>query len=64
MTWFIFSLLSIFALAIAELTQQHILHFKGKFDERTSGTLTFLVQAIFTIPIILIFGLYQDFLDF
>ncbi len=61
MTWFIFSLLSISALALAELTQQHIVHFKGKFDERTSGTLTFLVQAIFTIPIILVLGLYQDF---
>lgn len=57
MNWFYLSLISIFALATAELSQQHILHTKNKFDERTSGALTFLIQAIFTVPIIFIFGL-------
>lgn len=56
MNWFYLSLVSIIALATAELAQQHILHTKNKFDERTSGTLTFLIQAIFTAPLLYILG--------
>ena len=56
MTWFVLSLLSIFALATAELVQQHLLNLKNAFDARTSAVLTFLVQAILTIPFLFIFG--------
>ncbi len=54
MNWFAFSLLSIGALAVAELTQQHLLNKENGIDERTSTVLTFLVQAVFTLPIILL----------
>ncbi|MBI2414590.1 EamA family transporter [candidate division WWE3 bacterium] len=57
MTWFIFSLLSITALATAELAQQHLLHSEGHFKERTSTILVFLVQAILILPFILLSGL-------
>lgn len=50
MTWFTFSLLSIIALATAELTQQKILNTQGKLSERTSVILTLGLQ----IPLILI----------
>jgi len=57
MNWFYLSLISIFALALAELAQQHVLHTKNKFDERTSGSLTFFIQTLFTIPILFLTGL-------
>lgn len=57
MTWFYLSLMSIFALAVAELSQQYVLNAKNKIDESVSGSLTFLIQALFTIPILLITGL-------
>ena len=63
MNWFYLSLISIVALATAELAQQHVLHTKNKFDERTSGALTFLIQTIFTIPIILFSGLGSQMLQ-
>ncbi len=57
MTWFIFSLLSILALATAELTQQHLLNLKNGFNARTSAVLTFLFQSLIAIPFLFIFGL-------
>ena len=57
MTWFIFSLLSILALATAELTQQHLLYLKNGFNARTSAVLTFLFQSLIAIPFLFIFGL-------
>lgn len=52
--WFPLVIISIISLAGAELFQQHILHFKKSFNERTSGVLTFLTQAIFAAPIVLL----------
>lgn len=57
MHWFAFSLISIFALAVAELTQQHLLNLKNPLSPRTSGVLTFLTQSIFAFPIIFLMGL-------
>ncbi len=57
MTWFVFSLLSVFALALGELTQQHLLNLKNAFNVRTSAVLTFLFQSLLTIPFLFIFGL-------
>lgn len=57
MHWFAFSLISIFALAVAELTQQHLLNLKNPLSPRTSGVLTFLAQSIFAFPIIFLMGL-------
>ncbi len=53
-SWFILALLSVFALAGAELAQQHLLHFKNIVNERTSAVLTFLFQSLLTLPIILL----------
>jgi drug/metabolite transporter (DMT)-like permease len=63
MTWFSFSLLSISALAFAELTQQHLLGGKINFNERTSAVLTFLTESIFVLPIILFTSLKFSFFD-
>lgn len=60
MTWFIFSILSIFALATAELTQQYLLNLKNGFNPRASAVLTFLFQSLMTIPFLLIFGLFDQ----
>lgn len=60
MSWFAFSLVSVFALALAELTQQYLLN-KKAFDEITSAVLTFFFQAVFTIPIIFLLGLQNEF---
>ncbi len=57
MTWFVLGLLSVLALAAAELTQQHLLNVKNAFTERTSAVLTFLFQSIFVLPIILLSGI-------
>jgi drug/metabolite transporter (DMT)-like permease len=53
MLWFILSLLSVFALAAAELVQQYLLNLKNAFNERTSAVLTFLLQSLLVFPIIL-----------
>lgn len=53
MTWFLFTLLSTTTLAIAELVQQRIQNTKNNIDERVGTTLTFLIQALITIPFIL-----------
>lgn len=57
MTWFIFTIFSIFALAAAELTQQYLLNLKNAFNERMSAFLTLSFQSIITIPFLFIFGL-------
>lgn len=62
MNWFTFSILSIFALALAELTQQKILNTSSNLNERFSAVLTFLAQSMFTIPLILFFGLQGEIL--
>lgn len=56
MTWFSFSLLSITALALAELSQQKILHRQAKFDERTSAVLTVGVQIPLILSLIFLSG--------
>lgn len=56
MSWFQLALLSIFALALAELTQQHLLAQKRAFNERTSAVFTFLFQGIIALPILHAFG--------
>src|SRR3989344_5443173 len=63
MTWFTFSLISIFFLAAAELTQQHLLNKSKAIPERSSVSLTFLVQSIFTLPIIFLSDLKTQFFD-
>lgn len=63
MTWFIFSLSSIFALALAELTQQYLLNLKDGFSPRTSGVITFAIQSIAVLPLIFIFGFGNEFLS-
>lgn len=60
MTWFIFSILSVAALAMGELLQQRLLNGKDKFTPRTSAVLTFLFQSIFTIPIVLLTPLRSE----
>lgn len=60
MSWFTFSLLSVFALATAELVQQRLLNIKNPFTPRTSAVLTFLFQSLVTIPLILISPLRND----
>lgn len=57
MTWFTLSLLSVFALATAELTQQYLLNSKNAFNERASTVFTFLFQSLLTIPVIFVFSL-------
>ncbi len=66
MTWFLLAICSVFALALGELMQQHLLHFKNQFSERTSAVLTFLFQSLLTAPVILfsplrsqLFALFQ-----
>lgn len=46
MSWFHLALISVFALASAELTQQHLLNTAKTVSPRTSGTLTFAVQSL------------------
>jgi drug/metabolite transporter (DMT)-like permease len=57
MTWFTFSIFSIFALAAAELTQQHLLNKKNAFSERTSAVLTFLIQSVIAMPFLFMLGI-------
>jgi drug/metabolite transporter (DMT)-like permease len=53
MSWFTLSLISMFALATAELTQQHLLTKENAVNERTSAVLTFLFEWLLVIPIVL-----------
>ena len=59
MNWFIFNILAVVALALAELTQQHLLNLKDAYSARTSAVLTFLFQSLLTLPFIFLFG-YQS----
>jgi len=61
-SWFILSLLSVFALATAELTQQYLLNIKNGLNERTSAVLTFLFQSLLVLPIILLTSYKDQFL--
>ncbi len=63
MNWFIASIASVGALALAELTQQHILNSKNEIDERVSGVLTFFFQSVLTLPIIYFLGLQGRFFE-
>jgi drug/metabolite transporter (DMT)-like permease len=54
MAWFYLSLLSVFALAAAELIQQRLMNLKNALNERTSAVLTFLFQSILALIIILL----------
>ena len=63
MTWFTLSLMSVFALAAAELTQQHLLNAKNAFNARASAVFTFLFQSLLTLPIIFLFSLQGELLD-
>lgn len=63
MTWFTLSLMSVFALAAAELTQQHLLNAKNAFNERASAVFTFLFQSLLTLPIIFLFSLQGELLN-
>ena len=53
MSWFYFSLFSVFALAAAELTQQRLLNNKNPFSPRASAVLTFLLQGVLAVLIVL-----------
>ncbi len=63
MTWFYLSLLSVFTLAAAELTQQKLLNTKDAVSERTSAVLTFFLEGLFVLPFILLTPLRSEFLD-
>lgn len=62
MTWFTFSLISILALATAELVQQYVLN-KEEIDEKVSGILTFLLLSLLTLPIIAFSSYKNQFFD-
>ena len=55
--------MSVAALAIAELMQQHLLNADNQIDERTSGVFTFLVQSIIALPLIFILGVSEQLFD-
>lgn len=63
MNWFTFSLLSITALATAELLQQKLLNDDNEIDPRSSAVITFGIQTLLALPIIYFFGLGKYFLD-
>lgn len=54
MSWFALAILSVFALAVAELTQQYLLTRKDAYTERTSAVLTFLAQWLLAVPVVFI----------
>jgi drug/metabolite transporter (DMT)-like permease len=63
MNWFFFCALSVFALAVAELTQQYLLNRKGfEIDERVSGFLTFFIPACLMAPFVFIYYRAEVFL--
>lgn len=57
MTWFSYNLLSVLALASAELCQQHLLVTSKQMDARTSAISTFFVQAILALAMVFLLGL-------
>lgn len=52
MSWYLFSILSVFGLAAAELAQQRLLNVKDPLSERASAVFTFLFQSLLTLPIV------------
>ncbi len=57
MNWFLFSVLSIFFLAISEIIQQYLLNLKDAFSPRVSATLTFLVQSFIALLLLFVFNI-------
>ncbi len=55
--WFYLSLLSVFALAAAELTQQKLLNTKDAVSARTSAVLTVFFQSLLILPIVIVTSL-------
>lgn len=60
MNWFALSISSVFALAAAELMQQHLLNKKEAFNEKASAVLTVFIQVPATFVIILLTGLLDQ----
>ncbi|HIP50054.1 MAG TPA: hypothetical protein EYG99_01250 [Candidatus Pacebacteria bacterium] len=56
MIWFLFSIISVLTLAIAELMQQHLLNTRNAFSERASAVLSFIFQSLIAIPFLFLFG--------
>jgi len=61
MWWFPFSLVAVVALAAAELVQQRLLRKPQAFSEQASASLTYLFQAVLTLPIIYFSPFAKDF---
>lgn len=53
MVWFYLSILSITALACGELLQQNLLNAKRAFNERTSAVVTYVLESLLTVPVVL-----------
>lgn len=64
MSWFSFAIFSIFALALAELTQQHLLNLKNGFTARASAVLTFAFQGVLVVPLLFLLGLENQIFSF
>ena len=63
--WFIFCLLSVFALATAELIQQYVINSDtNEIDDKASGFLTFGLPAVLMFPLILNQFKWQTFIIF
>lgn len=56
MNWFVFTLISISALAIAELVQQKLLNDENDIDPNSSTVVTFGILTLLAIPAIFLFG--------
>lgn len=63
MNWFTLAIASVFALALAELTQQKLLNKNVTISGRSSAFFTFLFQAIFSLPFILFSDLRNEWLS-
>lgn len=61
MTWFFLALLSVLALATAELLQQRLLNKKSAVNERASSVLTFLFEALLILPFLLLTPYSKEF---
>ena len=63
MNWFTLSIFSVFSLAAAELVQQNLLNKKNSFNEKASGVLTFLFQALLALLFVFALGLESQLFD-
>jgi drug/metabolite transporter (DMT)-like permease len=63
MNWFSLSILSVFALATAELTQQHLLNKDNALNERASAVFTFVGQSILALIILLLTPIRNQIFD-